>query len=68
MPYRDFRTPEEKTNAGLCPLKKKKKKCSPCLRISEGETAESSVFMWRERKVKLIAYGQYNNAVLLEGL
>jgi len=25
MPYRDFRTPEEKTNAGLCPLKKKKK-------------------------------------------
>ena len=66
MPYRDFRTPEEKTNAGLCPLKKKKvvfawEKCKE-------ETVEHSTFMEREREVKLIAYGQYNDAVLLKGL
>lgn len=69
MPYRDFRTPEEKTNVGLCPLqKKKKKKSSLCLGKCKEETVEHSTFMEREREVKLIAYGQYNDAVLLKGL
>lgn len=60
MPYRDFRAPEEKTDAGLCPGKD--------VQSLLGKMAVCSIFIHRERKVKLIAYGQYNNAVLLEGL
>lgn len=45
-----------------------KKKSSLCLGKCKEETVEHSTFMEREREVKLIAYGQYNDAVLLKGL
>lgn len=63
MPDRDFRTPQEKTDAGLRPGKN----VQSLLGNTEGKMAVCSIFIHRERKAKLIAYGQYNNVSFWKG-